>query len=106
MGQFRWYRWFLVENSKIGLFWAQKVKNGQKNGQKREKSIFLENRTKDFAEIFRINRAKWDNLDGIGGFWLKTQKSGFFGPFLAKNCQKTAKNVKNRFFISETEIIK
>ena len=51
-----------------------------KNGQKRENSIFLENRTKDFAEIFRINGQKWGKSDGIGGFWWKTQKSGFFGP--------------------------
>ena len=29
-----------------------------KKGQKREKSIFLENRSKDFAEIFRINGQK------------------------------------------------
>ena len=69
-----------------------------KNGQKREKSIFLENRTKDFAEIFRINRAKWDNLDGIGGFWSKTQKSGFFGPKRSKNGSQNQKMRKKNFF--------
>ena len=85
---------FLKKNLKMAIL-GQKQ---SKNGQKREKSFFLGNRSKDFAENFRINGQKWDNSDGIGGFWSKIQKSGFFGPFLAKNCQKTAKNVKNHFF--------